>query len=75
MELKYFAIKEEVEKQRVSIEYININLIIANPLIKRLPPKIFINYVKRISIIISQTVTLLKILCWNNYVIINYKSC
>ena len=34
MELKYFAIKEEVQKQRVSIEHINIELMVADPLTK-----------------------------------------
>ena len=32
MEIKYFAIKEEVQKQRMSIEHISTNLMIVNPL-------------------------------------------
>lgn len=31
-EIKYFIIKEEVHKQKVSVEHININLMIAGPL-------------------------------------------
>jgi len=45
---KYFAIKEEFQKQRVSIEHINTNFMIADPLTKRLSPKIFCNLVERI---------------------------
>jgi len=37
MELKYFAIKEEVQKHRVSIEHISTDLMIADPLTKGLP--------------------------------------
>lgn len=36
MNLKYFVVKKEVQKQKVCIENIRINLIIANPLIKYL---------------------------------------
>ena len=41
IELKYLTVKEEVRKQRVSIEHISTQLMIANPLIKGLPPKTF----------------------------------
>ena len=34
MELKYFAVKEEVQKRKVSIEHISIDLMIADPLTK-----------------------------------------
>ena len=37
MKLKYFVIKKEVHKQKVSIEHINTNLMIAYPLTKGLP--------------------------------------
>ena len=50
MELKYFAVKEEVQKQRVSIEHISINLMIADPLTKELSPKTFIGHVERIGL-------------------------
>lgn len=40
MELKYFVVKEEVQK-RVSIEHITTTLMITNPLTKGLPPKTF----------------------------------
>ncbi|KAA0039623.1 Retrovirus-related Pol polyprotein from transposon TNT 1-94 [Cucumis melo var. makuwa] len=47
MELKYFAVKEEVQKQRVSIEYISTKLMVADPLTKGLPPKTFNDHVER----------------------------
>ncbi|XP_075098906.1 secreted RxLR effector protein 161-like [Nicotiana tabacum] len=36
MELKYFTVKEEVQKQRLSLEHIRIDLMIADPLTKGL---------------------------------------
>ena len=50
MELKYFAVKEEVQKQRVSIEHISTNLMIADPLTKGLPPKTFTSHVERMGL-------------------------
>ena len=51
MKLKYIAVKEEVQKQRVSIEHISTNLIIIDPLTKGLPPKTFTGHVERMDII------------------------
>jgi len=50
MKLKYFVVKEEVQKHRVSIEYINTNLMIADPLTKGLPPRVFIGHVVNMGI-------------------------
>ncbi|PKU62876.1 Retrovirus-related Pol polyprotein from transposon TNT 1-94 [Dendrobium catenatum] len=50
MELKYFAVKEEVQKQRVSFEHISINLMIADPLTKGFPSKTFHEHVVRMDI-------------------------
>ena len=50
MELKYFAVKEEVQKQRVSIEHIRTDLMIADPLTKGLQPKTFKEYVHRMGL-------------------------
>ncbi|KAL6314515.1 hypothetical protein AAG906_026851 [Vitis piasezkii] len=50
MELKYFAVKEEVQKQRVSIEHINTEIMVADPLTKGLPPKTFKEHVKRMGL-------------------------
>nr|XP_016507185.1 PREDICTED: uncharacterized protein LOC107824890 [Nicotiana tabacum] len=50
MELKYFTVKEEVQKQRVSLEHITTDLMIADPLTKGLQPKIFKEHVHRMGI-------------------------
>ena len=50
MELKYFAVKEEVQKQRVSIEHISTKLMVADPLTKGLSPKTFNEHVERMGI-------------------------
>ena len=52
MKLRYFVVKEEVQKQRVSIEHISTNLMIVDPLIKGLMPKTFIQHVENMGIII-----------------------
>ena len=51
MEIKYFAVKEEVQKQRVSIEHISTNLMIADPLTKGLSPKTFNEHVESMGIL------------------------
>ena len=50
MELKYFVVKEEIHKHRVSKEHISINLMIANPLTKGLPAKTFTGHVVNMGI-------------------------
>ncbi|XP_070029409.1 secreted RxLR effector protein 161-like [Nicotiana sylvestris] len=50
MELKYFTVKEEVQKQRVSLEHIRTDLMIADPLTKGLQPKIFKEHVHRMGL-------------------------
>lgn len=52
MKLKYFVVKEEIQKQRVSIKHININFMIADLLTKGLTPKIFIERVENMNIIV-----------------------
>jgi len=52
MELKYFAMKEKVQKKRVSIEYFSTNFMILDPLTKGLLPKTFIELVESMSIIV-----------------------
>lgn len=51
MELKYFVVKEEFQKDRVSTEHISTNLMIVNLLTKRVPPKVFGRHVKNMDII------------------------
>ena len=50
MELKYFAIKKEVQKQRVSIEHINTELMVVDPLTKGLSLKTFKEHVKNMGL-------------------------
>ena len=50
MELKYFAVKEEVQKQTVSIQHISTDLMIADPLTKGLQPKLFKEHVLRMGL-------------------------
>ena len=53
MELKYFVVKEEVQKHRVSIEHISIDLMIVDPLTKGLPPKTFTGHVVNMGIMFT----------------------
>ena len=50
MELKYFSVKEEVHKQRVSIKHINTELMVVDPLTKGLPPKTYKEHVKMMGL-------------------------
>jgi len=51
MKIKYLSVKKEVRKRKVLIKHISTNLMIANPLTKRLPPKIFNEHVEKMGII------------------------
>lgn len=51
MDLKYLAVKEEVQKHRVSIEHIGTDMMIADPLTKGLPPKTFSGHAVEMGII------------------------
>ena len=51
MDLKYLSVKEEVQNQRVSVEHIGTELMIADPLTKGLPPKTFTGHVERMGIL------------------------
>ena len=50
MKLKYFVVKEEVQKHKVLIDHVSIELMIADPLTKGLPPKVFTGHVKKMGI-------------------------
>lgn len=50
MDIKYFGVKDEVKKQTVSIEHISTKVMIADPLTKGLPPKLFDEHVARMGI-------------------------
>ena len=50
MELKYFVIKEEVQKHKVSIEHVSIDLMIDDSLTKGILPKVFTGHVENMGI-------------------------
>lgn len=50
IKLKYLVVKEEVQKQKGSIEHISIEMMIADPLTKGLPLKTFGNHVERMGL-------------------------
>jgi len=50
VKLKYFAIKKEIQKCRLSIKHINIDLMIVGHLTKGLMPKLFASYVENMGI-------------------------
>ncbi|GJZ24326.1 retrovirus-related pol polyprotein from transposon TNT 1-94 [Tanacetum coccineum] len=49
MDIKFFIVKEEIQKQRVYLEHISTDLMIADPLTKGLPPKEFTQHVPRLG--------------------------
>ncbi|KAJ1420620.1 Integrase, catalytic core [Sesbania bispinosa] len=57
MDLKYLSVKEEVQKQRVSIEHIGTDLMIADPLTKGLPPKTFVGHVESMGVMDKSLLT------------------
>ena len=54
IEMKYLSVKEEVQKQRVSIEHISTSVNIADPLTKGLPPKTFMKHTENMGLECSQ---------------------
>ena len=50
MELKYLTVKEDVQKQQVSIEHISTQLMVVDTLTKGLAPKTFKKHVNRMGL-------------------------
>ncbi|GJV69663.1 retrovirus-related pol polyprotein from transposon TNT 1-94 [Tanacetum coccineum] len=50
MDIKFFIVKEEIQKQRVYLEHISTDLMIVDPLTKGLPPKEFMQHVLRLGL-------------------------
>ena len=50
MELKYLSVKDEVRKQKVSIQHIRTDMMVADPLTKGLQPKAFKEHVQRMGL-------------------------
>src|SRR5262249_61474835 len=53
MEIKYLTVKDMVKKGDIKVEYINTEVMIANPLTNGLRPIIFKRYVESMSVIES----------------------
>ena len=50
IDIKYLAIRERVKERKVVIEHVNIELMIAYPLTKGMPPKNFKDHVVRMGL-------------------------
>ncbi|GKB27659.1 hypothetical protein Tco_0867060 [Tanacetum coccineum] len=50
MDIKFFIVKEEIQKQRVYLKHISTDLMIADALTKGLPPKEFTQHVPRLGL-------------------------
>ncbi|KAH9765063.1 Amine oxidase [Citrus sinensis] len=50
IDIKYLAIRERVKEKKVVIEHVNTELMIADPLIKGMPPQKFKNHVDRMGL-------------------------
>ncbi|GJW97700.1 retrovirus-related pol polyprotein from transposon TNT 1-94 [Tanacetum coccineum] len=50
MDIKFFIVKDEIQKQRVYLEHISTDLMIADPLTKGLPPNKFTQHVPRLGL-------------------------
>ena len=59
IDIKYLVVREKVQNRVVSIEHIKNTLMLANPLTKGLPPKLFMDYVAHMGLVAS-----LSILDW-----------
>ncbi|KAF1884516.1 hypothetical protein Lal_00028394 [Lupinus albus] len=49
-DLKFLSVKEEVRKDKMSIEHIGTDLMVADPLTKGLSPKVYIGHVERMGV-------------------------
>ncbi|GJY30989.1 retrovirus-related pol polyprotein from transposon TNT 1-94 [Tanacetum coccineum] len=50
MDIQFFIVKQEIQKQRVYLEHISKDLMIADPLTNGLPPKEFMQHVPRLGL-------------------------
>ena len=57
--IKYLVVREKFQNRVVSIEHIKNTLMLADPLTKGLPPKLFMDYVAHMGLVVS-----LSILDW-----------
>ena len=51
IDIKFLVVKERVHSEQVSIEHINTNSMVADPLTKGLPPKVFHEHTTHMGVI------------------------
>ena len=51
IDIKFLVVKEMVQSGQISIEHLGINSMIADPLIKGLPPKVFHEHVAHMGVL------------------------
>ena len=56
IDLKFLVVKERVQSGQISIEHIGTNSMIADPLTKGLPPKVFHEHTARMSVILLENI-------------------
>ncbi|KAL6336180.1 hypothetical protein AAG906_011062 [Vitis piasezkii] len=56
IDIKYLVVKEKVQNGVVSIEHIKNTLMLADPLTKGLPPKLFMDYVAHMGLVASLSI-------------------
>ena len=50
VDIKFLVVKERVQSEQLSIEHIETNSIVADPLTKGLPPKMFHEHTARMNV-------------------------
>ena len=58
IDIKFLVVKERVQSGQISIEHIGTNSIIADPLTKGLPPKVFHEHTAHMGVILYEDITL-----------------
>ena len=56
IDIKYLVVREKVQNGAVSIKHIKNTLMLADPFIKGLPPKLFMDYVARMGLVASLSI-------------------
>ena len=56
IDIKYLVVRKKVQNGVVSIEHIKNTLMLADPLTKGLPPKLFMDYVARMGLVASLSI-------------------
>ena len=58
IDIKFLVVKERVQSGQISIKHIRTNSIIADPLTKGLPPKVFHEHTAHMGVILCEDITL-----------------